>query len=480
MILSSLVSPYSRRFPATIIYMLQSSEYKAVPYLKWFWRTDDFSKVVRRRELERTGAAKWLLRALKAGILLQWLAAAGVIIYALWSVYTALIYLGVALWLTAPIVWAHLILVPLVLGRWIIVLPREQKLIKASEKIFASHTGTTIAVAGSYGKTSMKELLLTVLSEGKKVAATPANKNVSVSHARFAHKLSGDEDILIVEYGEGKPGDIAKFAKSTHPDIGVVTGIAPAHLDEYKSTDQAAADIFSLSQFVPSGKLYVNGDSELARPFIKPQYAVYSSRGALGWEVSRVKFGISETSFLLKNGKETIRVASKLIGTHQVGPLAFAAALARELGLSIEQIERGLSKAEPYAHRMQPYKLDGAWIIDDTYNGNLEGIRAGLTLLKELPAKRKLYVTPGLVDQGKESEAVHKEIGRLIAEAKPDKVVLMKNSVTEYIKSGIAEKQVDLEVMEAEDPLTFYTNLNQFVSVGDLVLMQNDWTDNYA
>jgi UDP-N-acetylmuramoyl-tripeptide--D-alanyl-D-alanine ligase len=124
--------------------------------------------------------------------------------------------------------------------------------------------------------------------------------------------------------------------------------------------------------------------------------------------------------------------------------------------------------------------MGGAWVIDDTYNGNIEGVRAGLQLLKELPAKRKMYVTPGLVDQGAETERVHLELGRLIAEAAPDMVVLMKNSVADFIQIGLQEGSFEGELRIEENPLKFYTNIAHITAAGDVVLMQNDWTDNYA
>jgi UDP-N-acetylmuramoyl-tripeptide--D-alanyl-D-alanine ligase len=129
---------------------------------------------------------------------------------------------------------------------------------------------------------------------------------------------------------------------------------------------------------------------------------------------------------------------------------------------------------------MQPYQLSGAWIIDDTYNGNLEGIRAGTQLLRDIEAKRKLYVTPGLVDQGDETERVHIEVGKLIAHAQPDIVVLINNSVTNYIEKGLKAGKFGGRLQIEEKPLDFYTNLSHFVANGDFVVMQNDWTDNYT
>lgn len=478
--IKGLLSLYSWRYPHALVYMLQSNEYQAVPYLKWYWQTTNFSRVAYRRTLESTKAARMLLLALRAGIILQVVVALVLIALWYWKDLTGGWQFGAALLLSYPIIWAHLVVLPLILGRTFIVKPRQKKAVKRSEAIFREHKGVIVAIVGSYGKTSMKELLLTVLSGGKKVAATPANKNVAISHAYFAQKLDGSEDIAIIEYGEGAPGDVPRFAKVTHPTHAVITGIAPAHLDQYKTIERAAEDIFSVTKFVDAAKTYVNSESSLAVPYIQPGYQPYNQQGALGWKVSNVAIGFEGTRFRLSKGDRFITLHSGLLGRHQIGPLAFAAAFADLMGMSDQQIKDGISKTMPFEHRMQPYQLGDAWIIDDTYNGNIEGIRAGTKLLAELPARRKIYVTPGLVDQGKESDHVHTEMGGLIAAAKPDVVVLMRNSATDAILRGLQRANYDGELLVEDDPLGFYVNLQAFVANGDVVLMQNDWTDNYS
>lgn len=478
--IGALASVFRPNYPRVIVYMLQSTEYQVEPYLHWFWRTQNFSTVMKRRTLEPTKAARLLLLALRVGITLQTVAALLLIYLGTTHHLVGGIAFGAALLIAYPAVWAHLVVVPLILGRWFISKPAERKLIEQSRSIFAQHPGIKIAVAGSYGKTSMKELLLTVLSHGLNVAATPANKNVSISHAYFARKLSGKEDVLIIEYGEGAPGDIARFAAITQPTHGVITGLAPAHLDHYKTLHAAGEDIFSLSRFVAPEKLYVNADSPSIEPFLKPEFQTFSTASALGWKVSQLQTDVIGTSFMLTKGTSTLRLQSGLVGKHQAGFLSFVAALALELGLTAEQVKAGVAATKPFEHRMQPYQLGGAWIIDDTYNGNLEGIRVGTQLLADLSAKRKIYVSPGLVDQGAESKRVHTEMGGLIAAAHPDIVVLMQNSATGYILSGLEEAAYKGEITVESNPLEFYTNLQHFVAAGDLIVMQNDWTDNYA
>jgi len=478
--ISAIISLYSPNYVNVIAYMLQNSEYRVGSYLKWFWRTQNFSNVIRRGTLKKTTPAVALVFGLWLGIILEIAIGLGFI----WAWhsrnFTGGWEFGVALIIAYPVIMAHLVVVPLLLGRWLVINPRNYLRVQAAERVFIDHKAVKIAVAGSYGKTTMKELLATVLGEGKNVAATPANKNVGVSHAIFAKNLSGKEDILIIEYGEGAPGDVARFARLTHPSRGVITGVAPAHLDKYKTLEAAGQDIFSLADYLHGKHVYVNDESPAAQAFIKDKYHRYSAAGALGWKVSGIKLAVSTTKFKLSKGKKTLDLSSKLLGRHQVGSLAFAAALGLELGLSREQVTAGIDKTVPFEHRMQPYSLNGAWIIDDTYNGNLEGIRAGTQLLTSLPARRKIYVTPGLVDQGKENQSVHREIGELIAAASPDLVILMQNSVTKYIQAGLNSGKYQGELIIESHPLAFYTNLSEFVAKGDLVMLQNDWPDQYV
>ena len=467
------------RASSLFVYMLQSVEYRVWPYLVWFWQTQRFSAVMHRRTLDLTRAARLLRAGLFAGMFLQ-LVAGIVLIYLGWqNLVTGGIWFGLALILSYPLVWAHAVAVVSMVGQIVVIGPREARHVILAERIFASHPGKRVAIAGSYGKTSMKELLVTVLREGKKVAATPANQNVLSSHARFASSLVGDEDIVLIEFGEGKPGDVTRFTDVVHPTDAVITGIAAAHLDRYKTIAAAARDIFSVAAHMPADHVYVNTEAEEAVAYMREGYQSYSRMGALGWKAQNISVDITGTRFELTKGTQTLRLTSQLVGIHQVGPLAFAAAFGLEMGLTEAQVVAGIGHTKPFEHRMQPYQLAGAWIIDDTYNGNLEGIRAGTELLGSLEAKRKLYVTPGLVEQGAETAAIHRKIGSLIAQCKPDVVVLMQNSVTEYMQAGLAAADYKGKIIVQTDPLDFYQHLDHFVAAGDVVLMQNDWTDNY-
>ncbi len=477
--IKNLFSLYTYRYPKNIAYMLQASEYDARNYLIWLSKTKNFNLVSRRKQFIKTKFSILLYRFIAGGMLLQILIGLIIIILGFTNHFVGGQYYGLAIILSYPVIWPYLILILILVAKILIINPRDKIILDKAENIFKNHPGKIIAVLGSYGKTSMKEYLAIVLSEGKKVAVSPDNKNVALSHARFAQKLTGLEDYIVLEYGEGKNGDIAKLAKLTHPDFAIITGLAPVHQNHYKSIKQQADDLLSIEKYVDPTNIYLNSDTYFKDIKINKEINQFNDQSVLGFKISNILTDYSGTSFELSNKKQTNNFKSKVIGRHQVKYLALIIVISEQLGLTLNQIKKGIAKTKAFPHRMELSELNGAMVIDDSYNGNIEGIKAGLNLIKDLKAKRKIYVTPGLVDQGKKTKDIHLEMGRYIAAASPDIVVLMQNSTTESIKKGLAEDNYAGQLIVEDNPLDFYNNLSIFVAKDDLVLMQNDWPDNY-
>lgn len=476
------ISYYSIKMPIYIVYMFQQVEYDPVKFISWLIHSDrrkiPLSKIMYRKTLDYTHRAKLLLLVAYTSFISPILLALVNLVRGDGGLFSRL-YLLLLIFVFIPLISSFSLIIFVTLAKWVIVNPKLKKQNEQALAIFEKHTGTIIAVAGSYGKTTMKELLTVILSQKFKVAATPGNMNTPTAHARFAHKLTGDEDIVIIEYGEGRPGDIERFARITQPKYAIITGLAPNHLDHYKTIDELAKDLFSLRKLVNRDKLLIADNSKLIKNYIRADDITFSDKSVLGWHISNIKVTINGINFSMAKSNNKFNLHSDLLGNHQVGPLALVVALGKKFGMSKSEIISAIGKTVAFEHRMQPYKIAGAWVIDDTYNGNLEGIRAGLKLLSQLDAKRKIYVTPGLVDQGVQTKSVHEEMADLIIRAKPDKVVLMHNSATVIIDRALKSKKFVGEVIIEPDPLDFYKNLEQFVAVGDLILMQNDWTDNY-
>lgn len=465
------LSFFTPRTPWLLTYMLQQSEYDPFKFAAWVALYPDLSSVQKRGKLKTTRRAQFMLGIAygSAGI---WLI--GVLFLGIQLRLPS----AITLVLLTPVIAVTSLFASSLLSQALVVDPKQNSEIRRAKATLSQNTATRIAVLGSYGKTTMKELLFTVLSEGKKVAATPGNKNVLISHARWVNSgVSGEEDVLIFEYGEGRPGDIALLANFSQPSIAVVTGLAPAHLDAYSSLEAVADDFAAIQNFVKPEHTYIHADSKLLRQ--KMSGAFYDNAGLEDMKASEVQVDFSGTSFVLETDSGKLKLKTQLLGAHQIGPICAVVAIARGLGMSEAQISEGVAATIPYEHRMQPRHLGGAWIIDDTYNGTIEGMRAGLELLKTLPGKKKIYVTPGLVDQGVETEGVHVQLGKLIAATAPDKVILMQNSATEFIRTGLKEAGFKNELNIETDPLSYYTNLEHFLASGDVVMLQNDLPDSY-
>lgn len=476
--MKTLISFYTFKLPIFFVYMSQQVDYRPKKFISWILavltENKKISLVIYRKELIYTKKAYALILGL-------YVFAFAFVLYPFFLYENiSFVFLNLTInLLLFPILLFLLVLAFTFLARVLIVAPKEKRMINRSKSTFAEHPGVKVAILGSYGKTSMKELLGTILSESMNVAVTPGNMNTAVSHARFAQKLTGKEDVLIVEFGEGEPGDIAIMADNFSPDYAIVTGLAPNHLDQYTSLDEVAKDLLSIYDYVEKDRVFLSSESDLMNKYM-PKYAFnFNNTDVLGWKINDILVSVTETSFKMKKNKKELSITTSLIGRHQVAPMAFAVAFAEMLRVNEKEIFAGISKIRPYKHRMQPRRLHGAWLIDDTYNGNIEGMKAGLKLLGELDMKRKWYVTPGLVDQGEETKNVHEELGRTIAGINPDIVVLMENSVRPLIQKSMKKNGYSGEIRIENNPLEFYTNIEHVIVPGDLMILQNDWTDNY-
>lgn len=475
----NVLSYWLPSYPRVLAYMLQSSGYDMSDYAAWWGRTRDFSSVMRRGSLDDTLKAQFLLRTLQ---LLYAFGLVAIIVFltlGLWKMQAAFIALAVFLIVAWPAVMAFSILAVVGLGTVFVQGPKEKKIINDAIVKAGFLKGHKIAIAGSYGKTSMKEMLLAILSESFTVRATAGNKNTPIGIAEFLQTLSDDEQIVIFELGESHVGDVTRLCEIVQPKTGIITGISEAHLATFGTRQNIIDTIFELEDFLGADRVYKNADSQFMHDRLaEGDPLVYSRTGCHGWQTQDITLSLEGISFTAVKGAHIIRTKSSLIGEHHIGPLMACIDIAHRLGMQDAQIEAGIARTKPFEHRMQPYSLSGATIIDDTYNGNPSGMYSGLELLKHVSARRRVYVTPGLVELGDESDKIHESIGRKIADS-ADLVVLMKNSATAALRRGLEAGGYKGRLILIGDPLQFYSHLDQFVAAGDVVLMQNDWTDNY-
>lgn len=471
------LSCYNVRFPRTLVYMLQATEYDIREYVSWYRSASSFRRVEQRKSLVWTPKAV-LLFSIVWGFLFLLIAGA---ITVLWLGAGSLKYiLAVLIVLLLPHFLAYGIIAPLAVLHVMIQSPIEYFIVSRARIKLGKHHAIKIGIAGSFGKTTVREILKTILSEGKKVAAPSYSINTPLGISRFIHTLKGDEDILIFELGEYYPGDVRKLCNLVKPEIGFVTGANEAHLEKFKTMEQTVKTVFELADFLRGNPVYVNGESALARRNSRPGHTVYDRTHIGNWSIKNQKTDLTGTSFTLVKNETALELQSKLLGLHHIGPLVAAVDLALKLGLSKKQVIRGVSKTKPFEHRLEP-KTDhaGAVTLDDSYNGNPDGVKAVIAFLASLEGHRRFYVTPGLVEMGPRTEEVHKEIGRELAAANIEKVVLIKNSVTPHIEQGLKEEEYQGEIVWFNDAAAAFAALPHMTAEGDVVLLQNDWPDQY-
>jgi len=483
------LSQFHPRFVRSIVYMLQSSEYHIGEYLTWLDRVTDFRRVEVRKKLVMTTKSK-MLYAKMWGIIV--LLCAGAVVGLMFAdAFLEYVLFGL-LFLLAPIIAAYLIIIPVVFITYVIQKPYEWKMIRDARAKLALHKGFKIAIAGSFGKTTMRQMLATVIGEGKRVATQEKNYNTLIGISRFIQSLKGDEDVIIFELGEYMPGDIAKMCRIISPDLGIITGVNEAHLQNFKSISETLREIFSLTHFLRDKPLYVNGENERTRQFAShiasPFLNAYSRAGIALAHVSGVNFNVTSAAtdldgvhFIIVCDDMPISVQSKLLGLHQVGPLSAAIKIAHDLGLSHEQIVSGVAKTSAFEHRLEPkYSTVGVITLDDSYNGNPDGVMAVIDFLASLVGHRRFYVTPGLVEMGSATESVHRHIGQKLAKSGIENVVLIQNSATPDIEFGLLENKYPGKIIKFTNAFAAFKALEHLTTTGDVVLLQNDWPDQYV
>lgn len=474
---------YSLSYPHDIAYMLQNVEYDAAEYFRWLrydLRRGGLENVVDFRfKLTRRSQLVFALAGLLFAGQIALGTALALILPGAWAIagfalllifpFTTAILIGLAIWLVGSI-----------------TLKRDESryLANIAGKL-KNHDATVIAIVGSYGKSTMRDTLATVLRAGRTVATQPENHNTPAGVSQFVDTLSGKEEVIIVEIGEYVPGDVKALAEVVKPDYAIVTGINEQHMMRMKSKANTIAAIYEITEFVKPDHLYINGESEWAVEGAPDDAHTYTEKGVGDWKVNKVKPDMSGVSFELKKAKakKVIKAKSPLLGRHQVGPLALTAEVATRIGLGSKQIQKGLAITRQFPRRFELQTWPGGvTIIDDTYNGNKDGFIAAIDFLNGLKASgngKRIYITPGIIELGHEAESVHKEIGTILAHSKIEKIYLVRNRLTEYVEAAFkkAGGKADLEFIENHQE--FIINIDSYANPGDIVMLQNSQHDDY-
>ncbi len=357
----------------------------------------------------------------------------------------------------------------------------------AKKKLAAMKDLLVVGITGSYGKTSAKVILATILSEKYKTYATPASYNTPMGLTRaIREQLDASHQVFIAEMGARHMGDIAELCRLVRPKYGLLTSVGPQHLETMFTIENITRTKYELIESLPpDGMGFLPSDNEICLELYKKTEkpkALFGFDGhgeRLYMAASGIEHGHLGSTFTLTGPDgQSVRCTTKLLGKHNVQNILGCAAVAYALGLTMEEIARGIAKAQPVEHRLQLVPTaNGITVIDDAFNSNPAGARAALEVLGSFPG-RKIIVTPGLVELGDAEEAENEAFGRAMAPVVDIAILVARNAAA--MKKGLLEAGFPEDNLIVTGKLAEATAaLGHLTRVGDVVLFENDLPDHY-
>ncbi len=303
------------------------------------------------------------------------------------------------------------------------------------------HDATVVAVTGSNGKTTVKELIAACLSIAAPTLATQGNFNNEIGMPLMLLRIDESHRYAVLELGANHIGEIGYLTSLARPDVVVITNAGAAHLEGFGSLDGVAQGKGEILQ----------GDARPAWAVLNADDSYFTYWRPMVEDVNVLTFGLSDaadirgdeivaeqglTRFLLHIGDETVPVSLPLAGTHNVRNACAAAAVATALGQSPDDIATGLESAQPVAGRLQPLPgLQGAALYDDSYNANPLSVIAAGEFLASLPGESWI-VLGDMKELGAKEARLHAEVGEALRKAGIDRLFatgdLCRNSVEAF------------------------------------------------
>jgi UDP-N-acetylmuramoyl-tripeptide--D-alanyl-D-alanine ligase len=341
-----------------------------------------------------------------------------------------------------------------------------------------------LAITGSNGKTTTKEMVAAILEEATlegqslrgKVLKTEGNFNNLVGLPLTLLRLRRRDKVAVVELGTNHPGEIQRLAEIADPDYGIITSVAAAHLEGLNSLAGVAREKGELYQNVRAGgAIAVNVDDARVKKLgakFKGTKITYGKGGAVRARSWRLR-GATGIAFTLQAGRQRGNVRLNYLGQHNISNALGAAALALGAGVKLADIRRGLQKAQPFSMRMEVEDWRGIGIINDAYNANPASMKAALRTLAEVQCRgRRIAVLGDMFELGRHSDREHRALGRAVADAAVDRLYLLGEQASVVrigaLRGGMRPEQIII----GKDHTDLAHRLGERVMRGDWLLFK--------
>ncbi len=306
-------------------------------------------------------------------------------------------------------------------------------------------SGPVIGITGSVGKTSTKEMLSNVLKQNYKVLKTKGNENSQIGLPLTILRLT-DEDVMILEMGMSKKGEMHNLSRLARPDIAVITNVFDSHIGNLGSRENILKAKLEIIDGMDCGTLIINNDNDMLQKVSKDiKQGINIMTFGIQNKSNVMPYNINEkvvTSFDIADIKDF-----KITGSHTLIYNALASYLVSKLlGVSRSMIKKGINEYNNEKHRLEVISLDNnITLIDDSYNASYDSVKLALEYMKNFAGK-KIVVLGDILELGKESKKVHKKIGKLVTDNNIDELITI-GRYSKYIskeskKSGMKRKNI--------------------------------------
>jgi UDP-N-acetylmuramoyl-tripeptide--D-alanyl-D-alanine ligase len=336
-----------------------------------------------------------------------------------------------------------------------------------------SHPTPLIAVTGSSGKTTVKEMIAAVLGRSHHLLVSQGNLNNMIGLPMTVLNLGFEHTVAVVEAGINQPGEMDHLARAASPDVAVITTVGPVHLEGLGSVENIAHEKFKLVKALRSGGIAV---LPADNPFLAPLFGEAAGRIITfgmdqgDFRASNVTLG-DETLFemIAPEGKRAIRL--KMAGRHNVNNALAAAAAALAVGVSLDDVAEGLSELVPLTWRMEILPLPGnRTLIRDCYNANPQSMRAALeVLVRKSPCTPTLAILGDMAELGEQADRLHQDVGREAARLGISRLIFVGNygrSVSDGFVSEGGDERFVTSVPDKEAAWDIISDdINEFTTI---------------
>ncbi|WP_346966577.1 UDP-N-acetylmuramoyl-tripeptide--D-alanyl-D-alanine ligase [Clostridium perfringens] len=326
-----------------------------------------------------------------------------------------------------------------------------------------------VGITGSAGKTSTKDLVAAVLSYKYKVFKTKGNFNNEIGLPLMILELDSTYDVAILEMGMRGLGQIKELAEIASPDLGIITNIGISHIEILKTRENILKAKMEIATFFDKNNtLVVCGNDDFLGALPEAEYKIVKTGVGENFKIGAKNIALEELSskFTVYDGEKEEEFSLDMPGEHNISNLMLGIAIAKELGVSFEEMKRGLKNIEATSMRLELIKKDGFSILNDCYNSSPVAVKSAIDVMKNIEGKRRMAVLGTMRELGHKSEEAHEEIGKYAKENGIEKVLCF-GDFSENIKEGYGE---GCTVYENKEELI--KDLLNIICEGDIILVK--------